>query len=178
MTKKGSIKDSIGLPFTIFRARDAIDYAEAEVMTGTPVTTVEVEGSEALVRGGMLEGSAVKLMFSRPGLSLTHVWFKSGFPLPRHSHSADCLYVIVAGSLRIGTEELGPGDGFFVGTDVPYAYTPGPEGVEVLEIRTSNSFDIKLFANNPDWWDKAARRLEENREKWPEQTPPSGWKVG
>ena len=178
MTRKAPVRDSIGLPFTVFRARDALDYSEAEVMHGTPVTTVEAEGSEALVRGGMLEGSSVKLMFSRPGLSLTHVWFKSGFPLPRHSHDADCLYVITAGNLRIGTEELGPGDGFFVGSDVPYTYEPGPEGVEVLEIRTSNSFDIKLFANNPAWWDKAAERFEANRADWPNQQPPSGWQVG
>lgn len=178
MTRKAPVRDSIGLPFTLFRARDALDYEEAGVMHGTPVTTVEAEGSEALVRGGMLDGSAVKLMFSRPGLSLTHVWFKSGFPLPRHSHDADCLYVIIAGSLRIGTEELGPGDGFFVGKDVPYTYDPGPEGVEVLEIRTADSFDIKLKANNPAWWDKAAQRLEEHRPRWPDESPPSGWQVG
>jgi hypothetical protein len=176
--RKSTVKDSIGLPFTVFRARDAVDYTEEGPMTGTPITTAEAEGGEALVRGGMLDGSHLKLMFSRPGLSLTYVWFKSGFPLPRHSHSADCLYVIIAGSLRIGTEELGPGDGFFIGTDVPYAYTPGSDGVEVLEIRTANNFDIKLLANNPAWWDKAAERLAENRVKWPEQTPPSGWKVG
>ena len=97
----------------------------------------------------MLDGTTVKLLFSMPGMSLTHAWFKSGFPLPRHSHDTDCLYYIVAGSIRIGTEELGKGDGFFVGADVPYAYTPGADGVEILEFRASNAFDIKLLANNP-----------------------------
>lgn len=178
MTSKAPVRDSIGLPFTLFRARDAMDYDEAGVMHGAPVTTAQAEGAEALVRGGMLDGSTVKLMFSRPGMSLTYAWFKSGFPLPRHSHDADCLYVIIAGALRIGTEELGPGDGFFVGSEVPYTYEPGPDGVEVLEIRTSESFDIKLLANNTAWWGKAAERLEAQKPGWPEQTPPSGWQVG
>ena len=46
------------------------------------------------------------------------------FPCPATVHNADCLYFIVAGSLRLGSEELGPGDGFFLGVDVPYTYVP------------------------------------------------------
>jgi hypothetical protein len=176
---KGTVKDSIGLPFTIFRARDALDYAEAECMTPQPLGDSELEWSARLAEAGMLEGSTVKLLFSRPGLSLTYVWFKSGFPLPRHSHDVDCGYFIIAGALRIGTEELGPGDGFFVGKNVPYTYTPGQEGVEVLEIRTANQFDIKLLSSNPAWWEKALSGLMGARAKWPEERPPSGvMKVG
>ena len=175
----GTIKDSIGLPFTIFRARDAIDYAQAEVMDAQAISAEEEAWSIKMYDAGVLDGSTVKLLFSRPGLSLTYAWFKSGFPLPRHSHNADCTYFIIAGSLRIGTEELGPGDGFFVGTDVPYTYTPGSEGVEVLEIRTTNQFDIKLLAGkNPAYWEKALAGLLRARERWPDETPPSGLKVG
>jgi hypothetical protein len=173
-----SPKDSIGLPFTIFRAKEALDYAEAECMTAGPVSDTALHWSQQLTEAGMLEGSTVKLLFSRPGLSLTYVWFKSGYPLPRHSHDADCAYFIIAGSLKIGVEELGPGDGFFVGKDVPYTYTPGPEGVEVLEVRTANLFDIKLLANNPAWWDKALATMAGVRGTWAEETPPSGMKVG
>jgi hypothetical protein len=62
---------------------------------------------------------------------------------------------------------------------VPYTYTPGPEGVEVLEIRTADAFDIKLHANNPAWWDKALENLLAARGNWAEQTePPSGLKLG
>ena len=176
--RKSPVRDTIGLPFTIFRASDAVDYDGDGPMTSTPVSDIEAQGGRKLVEAGALDGSTVKLLFSRPGLSLTHVWFRSGYPLPRHSHNADCLYVITGGSLRIGSEELGAGDGFFVGKDVPYAYTPGPEGVEVLEIRTDNAFDIKLFANNPAWWSKAVERLSEHRPHWDEESPPSGWHVG
>jgi hypothetical protein len=176
---KGTVKDSIGLPFTIFRARDAIDYAEAGCMESQPVSPEEQAWSAKMVDAGMLDGSTVKLLFSRPGLSLSYAWFKSGFPLPRHSHDTDCAYFIIAGSLRIGTEELGPGDGFFVGKAVPYTYTPGPEGVEVLEIRTANTFDIKLLAgSNPASWGKALQNLLEAKSAWPGQMPPSGMQVG
>lgn len=179
MAMKGTVRDSIGLPFTIFRASHAIDYAEAEVMSAQPVSAEEQAWSARMSEAGLLDGSTVKLLFSRPGLSLTYAWFKSGFPLPRHSHDADCAYFIIAGSLRIGTEELGPGDGFFVGTDVPYTYTPGPAGVEVLEIRTTNQFDIKLLTGtNPAYWEKALAGLLQARKSWPGETPPSGMKVG
>src|SRR5690606_20778947 len=75
---------------------------------------------------GGADGSLTKVLFAMPGFSLVYAWFKSGYPLPLHSHNADCLYYIISGSIRLGTEDLGKGDGFFVGCDVPCAYTPGP----------------------------------------------------
>lgn len=172
-------QDNTPPPFEIFRARDAIDYAEGGPMEAQPMTEAERAGMAALAENGMLEGSQVKLLYSRPGMSLTYCWFKSGYPLPRHSHSADCLYFIVSGSLKIGTEELGPGDGFFLGSDVPYAYVPGENGVEVMEFRTSDKFDFKALANNKGYWDKQLANLLAAKGKWPEETaPPSGMRVG
>lgn len=166
-------------PFEIFRARDAADYAEGGPMAAKPMTEVESEGFARMAEAGFLEGGQVKLLYSRPGMSLTYCWFKSGYPLPRHSHSADCLYFIVSGSLKIGTEELGAGDGFFLGKDVPYAYVPGDEGVEVMEFRTSDTFDFKSLANSSAYWDKQLANLLAAKGKWPEETaPPSGMKVG
>jgi len=174
-----TVKDSIGLPFTMFRARDALDYAHAEVMTPVPADDVGNAGMAKLYEAGMLSGSQVSLLFSRPGLSLTYVWFKSGFPLPRHSHDADCAYFIISGSLRMGEEVLGPGDGFFIGKNVPYAYIPGENGVEVLEIRTSNTFDFKGLVNNPTWFENAAARTLAAQERWQAETSPlSGMEVG
>ena len=179
-SSKTTIKDSIGLPFTLFRAADALDYANAEVMTADrEPDDVTRSGMAALYEAGMLEGSQVSLLFSRPGLSLTYVWFKSGYALPRHSHNADCAYFIIAGSLRMGEEELGPGDGFFIGCDVPYAYVPGDKGVEVLEIRTSNLFDFTALVGSSTWYENAAARMREARLRWPaESVPPSGMVVG
>jgi hypothetical protein len=62
---------------------------------------------------------------------------------------------------------------------VPYTYVPGEAGVEVLEFRTSNRFDIKMFANNGAYWDKALANLLAARDHWPEETAaPSGTVVG
>jgi len=144
---------------------------------GMPTET-EMAGAVAAVGAGMMEGTTVRLLFEMPGLSLTHAWFKSGFPLPRHTHNVDCLYYILAGSLRLGTEDLGRGDGFFVGADVPYSYVPGPDGVEVLEFRGSNSFDIKMLADNPAFWAKAVEKVERSREGWAAESPPSGVPLG
>ena len=152
--------------FSIIRAKNAPDFAECEMMSQRALTDVEAEGSIAAHEAGMLDGATLRVLFQMPGMSLTHVWFKSGFPLPRHSHDTDCLYYILAGSLQIGTESLGPGDGFFVGSDVPYAYTPGDQGVELLEFRSSNAFDIKLLANNPDWWGKAVSTINARKPGW------------
>lgn len=185
--ERAPIRDAIGLPFTIFRASDAVELQESGAMhedTPTDAETVRAEAMQGAipqsVHEGVRSGSRARLMFSRPGMSLAYVWFKSGFPLPRHSHDADCLYFIVAGSLRFGDEELGPGDGFFVGKDVPYAYVPGDEGVEVLEFRNAAEFDIKLLANSPAWWKKALARLVERKPVWDaeEASPPSGITVG
>ncbi len=127
-------------PFAIFRASDAAKGGQS--VAREPDGPVATQGYAALTEAGLREGCVLRTLFSTPVCSLVYVWFKSGFPLPHHSHSADCLYFIVAGSLKIGSEELGPGDGFFLGADVPYSYVPGPEGVEVLEFRTSDKFDF------------------------------------
>jgi len=164
-------------PFEIFRALGAADYQDEMYLE--PFGEVEQAGMAALYEVGLLEGSHLKLLYKRPGMSLTYVWFKSGYPLPLHSHSADCLYFIVAGSLTMGTEVLGPGDGFFLGTDVPYTYVPGPEGVEVLEFRTSSHFDFKALGKTKAYWDRAVADMRAARENWDkETTPPSGIKVG
>lgn len=159
--------------FAIYRKADAPDFSEVSVMEMAGVTPVIAAGIEAAQAEGAAEGDMVKLLFAMPGMSLTYAWFKSGYPLPLHSHNADCLYYIIAGSLRLGTEELGAGDGFFVGCDVPYAYTPGPNGVEVLEFRTADSFDIRFMGKTKAFWDKTAASVRRERASWDGQVPPS-----
>jgi hypothetical protein len=122
---------------------------------------------------GIAAGHENRLLFSAAGLSLTYVWFKSGYPLPRHSHDVDCLYYIVGGALRLGSETLGKGDGFLIGAGVPYTYTPGPEGVEVLEFRASDAFDITVLANNPAFWDRALKTVTERHDAWTDEPRPS-----
>jgi mannose-6-phosphate isomerase-like protein (cupin superfamily) len=71
------------------------------------------------------------------GLSVVYLYFKPHFPLFRHMHDVNTLYVVVSGSVVdfMGRgEELRPGDCFSVQAGTPYFYTAGPDGVEVLEI--------------------------------------------
>jgi hypothetical protein len=160
-------------PFEIYRAAEALDYAEHNIQLNEdpPPAAIEAMGS-FVVEGGMA-GQQVKLAYARPGFSLTKVWFKSGYPLPLHSHTGGCLYHIVAGSIRIGADVLGPGDGFFVDHDVPYTYETGPEGVEVLEFRATEFLDIRFKARSKAAWNKIVGKLKERGEAWMSEPPPS-----
>lgn len=90
--------------------------------------------------------------------SLTVVEFGPRYLLPLHSHGVDCLYYVERGSLRMGNETLGPGDGFFVAKDQPYAYRAGPEGVKVLEFRLGSFSDFRLLEPNMQSWKKRFRK--------------------
>ena len=70
-------------------------------------------------------------------MSIVHIWIGSHFPLFRHGHPAagDCLYFVIAGDLVMGTRHLGPGSGFFLPDGMPYKYSGGPNGAELIEIR-------------------------------------------
>jgi hypothetical protein len=159
--------------FAIYRGAQAPSFSEVDVMD-TEGMTPELEKTFAqLGEEGIEDGQTVKLLFSAPGFSLTYAWFRSGFPLPRHSHDADCLYYIIAGSLTLGTETLGAGDGFFVPKDGAYTYVPGPEGVEVLEFRHAQHCNLPFLAANPAFWEKAVETVRSERPGWGVQERPS-----
>ena len=158
--------------FAIYRGADAKAFSEIDVMDYEGVTPELGATLAKLGEAGVGEGQTVKLLFSAPGFSLTYAWFKSGFPLPRHSHNADCLYYIVAGSLALGTETLGAGDGFFVPADAAYTYVPGPDGVEVLEFRHAEHFNLTFLAASGAFWAKALEAVERERPGWATQPRP------
>ena len=156
----------VGAKFQIFRAADAPGLMEAGCMSVEPFTPVQRAGMDKAMAAGYSEGDEIKVLTDLPGFGLTHVWFKAGYQLPLHSHDADCMYYVVAGSLKLGSEELGPRDCFFVPADVPYTYKPGPDGVEVLEIRHANHFNFVNHARGEAWWDKAAGEITIHRDSW------------
>jgi hypothetical protein len=161
--------------FTIFRFADASPEDGLPSMIQRPVAPEVAARGQEVTEAGALAGTENRMLFSGAGFSLAYAWFRSGFPLPRHSHDSDCLYFIVGGTLRIGTEDLKAGDGFFVGADVPYTYVPGPDGAEVLEFRATESFDIKMLAGSGGFWDKALKTVIDKRETWPNERRPSGY---
>jgi len=150
----------------IFRAADAPSLVEAGCMSVKPVSPVQRAGMDKLIQAGFLEGDEIKVLVNIPGFSLTYVWFKKDYPLPLHSHDADCLYYVIAGSIEFGAETLGPRDSFFLPAGAAYTYKPGPDGVEVLEFRHANQFDFVNLARNEAFYEKAAALIAENRDGW------------
>ena len=113
-------------------------------------------------------GSVVDILFKGEGFSLIRGRFKPGYRLPRHSHSADCLYYVVSGQAIMGKRVIEAGSGFFVKAHAPYAYQAGPAGVEVLEFRAATSFDMRIFDQTPAAWRPIVAAAVENQERWSE----------
>ena len=156
----------------IFRGKDAPSLDEAGHMAYVDEDPVILEGAGKLGEAGIGEGAVLKCLFSGFGFSLHYVWFKSGYPLPLHSHDSDCLYYIISGDIRMGTEEMGAGDGFFLPSDTPYTYTVGEAGVELLEFRTEEDFDIQFKGKTEAYWEKMLEKLRAEQPKWKEALPP------
>lgn len=120
-------------------------------------------------------GAATTPLFSQGGpngMSLVHAWFGPNFELFRHSHPryGDCLYYVVAGELILGKRRLGPGSTFFLPNGMPYKYTAGPAGVEVLEFRAGGGVDeapgMCLDELSLDAIDKLVDCYRTNRHLW------------
>lgn len=158
--------------FEIFRGADAPTLDDCACMTYEGNTPNLIAAQSQLADAMQVRGEYADVPYRREGMSLARLWVKSGFPLPLHSHDCDCLYYVVAGSIRMGTEKLAAGDGFFVGSEVPYAYTAGPEGAEVLEFRTTDSFNIKVRDKPVPAWEKLAGTLREGHARWADEQPP------
>jgi hypothetical protein len=158
--------------FKIFRGADAPGIEESGVERHRPGAAAAPENMMEAFAGLADPGYSHRVLFAAQGLSLLHLWFKSGFVLPRHSHDTDCLYFVLAGSLRIGTTDLQAGDGFFVGADVPYTYAAGERGVEVLEFRAAEAFYLDLMVKNAAFWSKLVDTMQDKQSVWPAEARP------
>ncbi|WP_373080830.1 cupin domain-containing protein [Zhongshania sp.] len=157
--------------FQIFRAQDANTLLDSEIMSVDFPSDVRPFVNEAVAHG-LKEGDEAHVLFNLPGFSLTHAWLKKNYPLTRHTHDSDCLYVIISGALQLGTEILKKGDGFFVPANVPYIYVPvGENGVEVLEFRHAQAFNFKCLSG-ANFWPKAIETCKNNQEDWKNAVSP------
>jgi hypothetical protein len=123
------------------------DQITAEIVNGYECNALTEKYGEVPVRekvGEMLRsyvrGAVATPLFGQPGpngMSLAHVWFGANLPVFRHSHPAggDCLYYVAAGELVMGKHRLKAGSTFFIPNGMPYKFSAGPAGVEVLEFR-------------------------------------------
>jgi quercetin dioxygenase-like cupin family protein len=113
-------------------------------------------------------GYVVKVLFGDPdagGMSLVWSWFAPHYVLPRHSHSADCMYYVTKGELHLGNQVVGAGEGFFVPANAPYAYAAGPDGVEILEFRSTSSFDMRI-SESLGRWSQIVDGVRAHRDEW------------
>ena len=103
------------------------------------------------------------------GLSIVYLFFKPNFPLFRHAHDVDSLYVVVSGSIVgfMGDRTLLPGDIWSVQAGHTYWYTAGPAGVEVLEIfRDADTATIIYTDNPPSRLEEAQAAVRDNEAGW------------
>jgi quercetin dioxygenase-like cupin family protein len=149
---------------TFYRAADA-ELLGDDTMSPPTIDPSVFEELDLSPIGG---GSVVDVLFKGDGFTLIRGRFKPGYRLPRHSHSADCLYYVVSGQAIMGSRVIKAGDGFFVKADAPYAYQAGPDGAEVLEFRAATSFDMRIFDQTADAWRPVVAAAVANQARWAE----------
>jgi quercetin dioxygenase-like cupin family protein len=159
--------------FTVFHYRDGVEPTDSGAMAVDPGSEENFPIIGQCIEAGIMDGAENRLVFRGFGMSLVHIWFKPNYPLPRHSHDSDCLYYVTAGSLRLGTRDLKAGDGFFLPANVPYTYTAGPDGVELMEFRSTESFDYRDLTA-PAFWARALQLTKDNHAAWQTARRPSG----
>ena len=152
----------------IFRATEATDLSMRR-----DATEVDATGMAKAIEAGIMEYGLTKVLFSdeESGLNLTYVWFKPHHKVPRHSHDADCLYYIIAGSMFLGNQELTSGDGVFVPATNVYKLDVGPDGAEFLELRTATAFNVR-YGNSESSWDRYSAHVADVQELWSKAAPP------
>jgi hypothetical protein len=152
----------------VFRAADAREMHDTPMMRKPELDDAAREALPEFTAAG---GTFGMVLFGDPestdggGVSLVRTTFAPNFVLPRHSHSVDCLYFVVAGEVHLGSQVLAVGDGFLAPADAPYGYTAGPDGAEVLEFRTVSAFDSRI-RETPAGWERILAAVRANRDDW------------
>ena len=158
----------------IYRAAEAPDLSHGDFGAKSDFgehTELEEVAAELAVAARTASRVLVRQSPEEGGFSLVYLFFKPNFPLFRHKHESDCLYVVISGSALMGSQTLHPGDCFFVPAFAPYSYTAGPDGIEVLEVRHNVEGFTTIFANNPpSRLEEAKAAIEANADVWQDIT--------
>jgi mannose-6-phosphate isomerase-like protein (cupin superfamily) len=116
--------------------------------------------------------SVSKLLYhndAEGGLAIAYLFFKPNYPLFRHAHDVDTLYVVISGSVVdfMGDETLRPGDIWAVKKGNSYWYSAGPDGVEVLEMfQAAGTTTIIMTENPPERLEQAQAAVRDNEQAW------------
>ena len=153
----------------IYRMKDAPELKGSDFVDDLEYANSELRDVFSLLSGASASLSRV-LVRQTPdegGFSVLYLFFKANYPLLRHRHGSDCLYVIVSGSAVMGRQTLNVGDSFFVPANAPYSYTAGPEGVEVLEIRHDvESVSTSYIGDPPGRLEQMHEAVRTNTAAW------------
>jgi mannose-6-phosphate isomerase-like protein (cupin superfamily) len=164
--------------FTITRASDAHPHTGRKQRgadePGFALHPAIARGMAQMRESGDVGGARAVTLFSNEAMHVSYVWFKSGYPLPIHSHDVDCFYQIFAGSMKVGSEVLGKGDGVMIPAGVPYTVTPGEQGVEFFEFRTGPDYDTHYRAKTDTYWDRVSEVRRERKAIWAQEQAPYG----
>ena len=167
-----------GPGLTITRLRDAHPHTGRQQRgadaPGFALHPAIARGMQQMRTGGDRGGAMAVTLFSSPTMHVSYVWFKSGYPLPIHSHDVDCFYQLFAGSMKVGTEVLEKGDGVMIPAGTPYTVTPGEEGVEFFEFRSGEDYDTHYRAKTDSYWDRVAETHRERKPIWAAEKAPYG----
>jgi mannose-6-phosphate isomerase-like protein (cupin superfamily) len=164
--------------FTITRAKDAHPHTGRKQRgAGDPGFALHpaiLRGMQQFRETADCGGASAMTLFATDALHVSYVWFKSGYPLPLHSHDIDCYYLVIAGAMKVGTETIEKGDGVFIPAGVPYTVNPGADGVEFIEMRTSPDYDTHYRAKTDAYWDRVADTRRARKEIWADEAAPYG----
>lgn len=171
-------EENNGQGYVITRAGDAVPHMGRK-QRGADDPGFEMHPAILRGLGQMREqsdtgGAAALTLFSSQTMHVSYVWFKSGYPLPIHSHDAECYYLVIAGEMKVGSEVLGKGDGVLIPADAPYSVTPLDKGVEFIEFRDSPDYDTHYRAKTDAYWDRVAATRRERKDIWAKEEAPLG----
>jgi quercetin dioxygenase-like cupin family protein len=160
----------------IYRAADAPELQKTDFVSAVVYEDDADPAQAASVYAGASPADTrvlVRQTEEEGGYSLVYLFFKPNYPLGRHRHEADCLYIVISGSATMGNVTLHAGDSFFVPAYAPYGYTAGPEGVEVLEFRHEVwSVTTTFTEDSARMFEHTAEAVRENADVWRELTGP------
>ena len=97
------------------------------------VTVKRTEEFEPTFRGGMLK---VRAGLGVTSFGIQMLRFPPNFETPPHSHDHSEVFVVLEGSCVFDGAPMGRHDSTVVEANDKYGFTTGPDGVELLVVRT------------------------------------------
>ena len=156
----------------IYRAAEASDLASSGFGAGGDFEAqpeLEEVATELVKASGSDSRLLVRQTPEEGGYSLLYLWFKPNFPLFRHRHEDDCMYVVLSGSAVMGNQTLRCRRQLLRRRLRALLLHRRARRVEVLEIRHSVEKFTTIFATNPESRIEEARAaVRDNAAVWQE----------